>query len=125
MSGQLWETMISPDDESRAVDASTLALVEASVVEAMQRYVTALGELPTSGDGTDARANLNRVREHFRSCVRKWAVALRSAGLPPEKVLVQLKAMLSQWLGAPHRNAGIADQAIGWCITAYFEGDGA
>jgi len=111
--------MIESDDKQ--LEPLGLARAETDVVGAMHAYVRAVDSLQTSDDRAAAVADMTRARRHFRGCVRDWAIEAHLANVPPEQALVRVKALLRQFLGAPERNVGIAEQAVAWAIAAYYE----
>ena len=115
------------DDRSNgelpAADPTGLGLTEAAVVEAMQAYALAFAAPSGSDDIPFGAEATIRIRTRLRACVSDWAAAMRTNGEPPERVIVLLKEMLRRCLGAPEQHQGIAEQSVGWCIVAYFEGE--
>lgn len=71
------------------------------------------------------------TRDELRSLVLEWTQALKTAGLPPEKVLVAVKALVkdeitpyvARYVDADpndYRHDVFVADASRWCIDAYF-----
>lgn len=97
-------------------------LAETAVLEAMQVYANAFSVTPDSGPAYGSEDAI-RIRRHLRTCVRDWAIAMCTEKVPAERVIILLKHMMLEHLGAPPRHAGIAEQAVVWSIAAYYERD--
>ena len=97
-------------------------LAENAVLEAMRVYANAFNVTPDSGPAYGSE-DTTRIRRHFRTCVRDWAIAMRTHKVPAERVIILLKHMMLEHLGASVRHAGIAEQAVVWSIVAYYDRD--
>jgi hypothetical protein len=86
---------------------------------------------PTSSPEADQirtalQQHLRLPDENFttlREAVCAFVAALRSAGLPPERTLVLVKAVMGSVHPAPHhidRQRELTGRIAGWCVEEYY-----
>ena len=89
---------------------------------------TAVGELPAESAEvvTAARRRaraLNGAEPQLREAVELFAVRARAAGLPPQRLLIDLKQLLAAGaLGPmdPRMRGIIVERAVRWAIRGYY-----
>ena len=94
-------------------------LIEEAVVAGMQAYANVF-DVPLGASPAFGSEDMIRIRRLLRECTCEWTIATRASGVPPERVIVRLKDILLQRL-APARHGTISEQAVRWCIVAYYQ----
>jgi hypothetical protein len=115
------------DETPDAIVGAVRALVEyeASMADyvALARRVISSGSLRRlTADRARLAAERRRVRRELRAMVGDYTNALRAEGVPPERMVITIKQLAAQALGAAHSlhtNALRADLLL-WAIESYY-----
>jgi hypothetical protein len=59
----------------------------------------------------------------LREAIRGFAGLMKSRGVPPERVLVRIKALVRHRMATllPHEATNASESVVRWCVAAYYE----